>query len=415
MGDMAGKGTALILALFLARYFGPHNFGLYASAVATAELFAILTYLGFEQEFTRRTGRDRSSLQNSLSLTLTATMITTLIYFCAVWLFSLISSSDQTASTILLLMALVVVVQRYMFPFRYVSIVTRQYLANTLFQFGWIIALACTIAIVVLLGASVKAVVIAQIVAAMLVLLAWFVWLVKVQQIRPVLCWNSTLVDFMRNSIPFGLMSIVWIAYFNASVFLLSLATSEHEVGLFASAFRIVAIGYVIGAALANTFTPLLFEQHVRDLGEFSKLGKKLVMSMLMLASAFWVALFLGSDLLISVIIGPAYIGAIPIAKTLCLAVALRVVSFGFLELLTTSNHQNLRVLLEAIALALLVTLNLLLIPHWSGVGSAWAGMGTESALLLTSMWTCRRLKLLARVDNCSNGIAPDTVATRTD
>ena len=211
----------------------------------------------------------------------------------------------------------------------------------------------------------------------------------------PMLRSGKSVIDFFRNSALFGFSNMIWVAYFNFDTFLMSLLRPGTEVGIYAGVYRIIAINYVLGMAVANSFTPILFGKFVTNRQEYGRVARNLVATMSLGGLLLSLILYSNSGLLVSMIIGESYKEGAVIARILSLAVTLRLVNFGLCEILTTGNRQRARVSVEMAMLLSNVVMNGILIPVYGGVGAAIATVGSEIVLLITAALTCRAYGLL--------------------
>ncbi|MBP2688600.1 MAG: hypothetical protein H6Q83_787, partial [Deltaproteobacteria bacterium] len=76
IADAGAKGSAGVIALLIARYFGPLQFGQYATAMSVCGMFMMITGIGLEQEFTRRGSIEKNDIPSNLSLNLLSLAIT---------------------------------------------------------------------------------------------------------------------------------------------------------------------------------------------------------------------------------------------------------------------------------------------------------------------------------------------------
>jgi O-antigen/teichoic acid export membrane protein len=109
------------------------------------------------------------------------------------------------------------------------------------------------------------------------------------------------------------------------------------------------------------------------------------------------VLLYLGSDLLVTMILGASYIRGIVLAQILSAAVFFRLMNQGLCEVLTTSDRHSIRICLEGGLLLVNVILNLLLIPQFGGVGAATATVAAEVVLTIGVIWVCVNSKVFSK------------------
>jgi PST family polysaccharide transporter len=202
------------------------------------------------------------------------------------------------------------------------------------------------------------------------------------------------LAHFVRLSLPYGVSGFIWAIYFNFDALMLSLIRTESEVGLYAGVFRIVAISYIVGYALANTFTPLLFNAFHNNRSSYVHHARLLGASVSVLAVGVASVLFIFAEQLIDLLLGPAYLEAADVMRVLSAAAFFRIVNAGLCELLTTSNQQRKRVNWEFALLLANIVLNAILIPRWGGIGAAIATLSAEAVLLAGIAWVCYQSNL---------------------
>jgi O-antigen/teichoic acid export membrane protein len=223
--------------------------------------------------------------------------------------------------------------------------------------------------------------------------LAWFWWTPKIYlAIRT--GWSSV-ADFFRNSAMFGFSNMIWVAYFNFDIFLMSLLRPGTEVGIYAGVYRIIAINYVLGMAVANSFTPSLFEKFASNRQDYGRVSRNLMVTMSLIGLLLCLILYTYSEWLVSMIIGELYKEGVVIARILSLAVALRLINFGLCEVLTTGNRQRARVAVETVMLLSNVVINGFLIPLYGGIGAAIATVGSEIILFLGVLYACAKSGLI--------------------
>lgn len=390
IADVAAKGSTGILALLVARYLGPALYGAYATAASLTELFLLVTGLGFEEELTRRGGRDRGSIPSALRLAFRAIGAAAAVAAAALALFLLVAPYPGRVVRLIVLMALASIVVRFHLPFRFIGLLLGDSRRTAVMQ-GISTAglILLTVAILAAHG-SVELIVLAQLAVGIVVLLLWLRWLPGELRAHPPEA--GALRRFVRDAVPFAFSNLLWVAYFNFDTVLLSLLRSEREVGLYAGVYRIVGISYVLGNALANSFLPQLFEAHAQRPERYGPLARRLLLSMAGLGLPLGAALYLGAGFIVPLLIGGAFADGILVARVLALAVFFRLLNFGFAGILMSSERQRTRVALEAGMLALNVGLNLALIPRWGALGAAAATVAAELALTVAAAIACRRL-----------------------
>ena len=392
IADAGAKGSAGVIALLIARFFGPLQFGQYATALSVCGMFTMITGIGFEQEFTRRGSIEKNDIPANLSLNLLSLAITSAVAYLSIAVFLPFSGYSRDIVIIGFLAGATLLVLNIHLPFRHLCLMlNKSHVTATIQIIATTTVLGLTVFVIYMKG-SLKFIVLSQLLVAVGVALAWFLWTPK--KYFAIRTSGRSVLDFFRNSALFGFSNMIWVAYFNFDIFLMSLLRPGTEVGIYAGVYRIIAINYVLGMAVANSFTPILFRKFTSNRKEFARVSRNLVMAMCLIGLLLSLILYSYSGRLVSMIIGELYKEGAVIARILSLAVTLRLVNFGLCEILTTGNRQRIRVSVEMVMLLSNVVLNGFLIPLYGGVGAAMATVGSEIILLVGASLACRKYGL---------------------
>ena len=395
VADAATKGATGLLALLIARYLGPALFGQYAIASAVGGLFIMATAIGFEQELTRRGGIDRDAIPAALRLNFTALLLSSGIATAALALFLAIGPYSRFVVFLTLLLWVALVLGRFHFSFRYLSLLRQRAGVAAVIQSGSTALLLAATVVALARGDGLVTIVGIQVVVAIATLAAW-VWWLPAGGLGTAPVTLPSLRGFVRRSLPYGISNLIWIAYFNFDAFMLSLMRSESEVGLYAGVFRIVAIAYIVGFAVSNSITPELFRSYSADRSRYGRLARRLVGGLFAISVVVAGSLFLLAEPLVTLVIGPEYAHGVLVMQILSAAAFFRLLNFGLSDLLTTSDRQTRRVRLESLLLTANIVMNLVLIPRFGAEGAALATLAAEAVLLLGVLWSCLRARLLS-------------------
>lgn len=394
IADTTARGATGIIAILIARFYGPELYGQYATAAATGGLFMLLTGSGFEREFTRIGSLNPSNIAHAFRLNLYALILASIIAYSGLFIFFFSSSFSESTITLGVVMGIALILTRFSQPFRFLFILLEKTHVTALIQ----LASTCTLFVVTLFVIAIDGSILSIVYFHALVALFVFgFWLKSLPNDFGRLTPPSLpeIRTFAIGSIPFVFSNVVWIAYFNFDVFMLSLMHDEETVGLYASVFRILSLSFIFGSALTHTFTPLLFASYKDSKENFKKKAIQLLSSLWILGTLMWAIFFIGGEWLVGLILGGDYAEGVILAKTLSFALLLRIYSFGLTELLTTSNRQRLRLILEGTLLGVNILFNFLLIPTLGGVGAALSSVIAEVVLFSGALFFCLRYNLI--------------------
>ncbi len=395
IADFATKGAMGVIAILIARFLGPHLYGQYTTATAVCSIFLMLTGLGFEQEFTRRGSIDSEQANSGLSLCFFTIAWSSLVAFVLLVAFLSISPYSSEIIIITLLLWVALVINRLHYPFRYLGLILRKPEDVAVIQVVGLLLLVSVILYLLVNNATIHSIIYAQIIVSAAILVVWFFWM-KLRNIKFVALGYSDFQLFFKNSLPFAASNIIWVAYFNFDAFILSLLRTEAEVGIYGAVFKIIAMAYIIGYSVSNTFTPLLFKSfHLNDEAQQSALAIRLVGAMLLISVFMSGLFFILSPWLLTTVIGDEFADGVVIMQILSVSIFFRLLNFAFAELLTTSGRQMERVRLEWLLLVANIIMNFALIPYYGGVGAAIATLVAEAVLLFSIFKLCLKYKLV--------------------
>ncbi|MBC8179846.1 oligosaccharide flippase family protein, partial [candidate division KSB1 bacterium] len=391
IADFASKGANVLVALLIARYFGPKIYGQYATAASVCGLFLMATGIGFEQELTRRGGINKEAISQSLILNFVAIGIMSLFAYMALVIFFSFGTYPQETIYLGILMGVALIASRFHLPFRHLCLLLNKSRITAIIQSIATVSVLLLSVCVIYFHLNIIFIIISQLLVAVCFIVVWLRW--TPQEYLHGKIKKNDLKIFFKNSLPFAFSNIIWITYFNFDTFMLSLLRTEAEVGIYAGIYRIIGVNYILGYAITNAFTPKLFKVYHSSSFLFAKIGRQLVTIVFITGAILASILYFFSYIIIPFIVGESYLGGIIVSQVLSIAILFRLLNFGLCEILTTSNRQNLRVRLEAAMLFINIILNFILIPLYGGLGAATATVFAEVFLLIGCLFICYRAK----------------------
>jgi O-antigen/teichoic acid export membrane protein len=402
IADAAAKSGSGVIALLIARYFGPIQFGYYATALSICGMCMLITGIGFEREFTRRGSVEKNDIPASLSLYLLSLAITSVAAYLMMIAFFSLTGYSRDITLIGLLLGVTLIAGNMGLPFRHLCVLLNKSHVTAIIQtIATSTVIALTVSAIYMKG-SLLFIVVSQLLVAIGVAMAWFWWTPK--SYFATRTTGRSVVDFFRDSAMFGFSNMIWVVYFNFDIFLMSLLRPDTEVGIYGGVYRVIAITYILGMAIANAFSPILFGKFASNRKEYARVCRNLVAMMSLIGLLLSVILFIYSGRVVVAILGVLYQEGAVIAKILSLAVMFRFLNFGIGEMLTTGNRQKARVSIEMVMLLTNVALNGLLIPLYGGVGAAVATGIAEIVLFIGAISLCFKYGLFEK------GASPGTV-----
>lgn len=199
---------------------------------------------------------------------------------------------------------------------------------------------------------------------------------------------------FLQNSLPMGITAIITFTYFKMDTILLSVLQSNAHVGIYNVAYKIMENLIFFPAMLAGLILPLLSRFIFTDRARFEEIADKtfkvFFIAIVPIVTGTW---FLAPDI-ITIVSGAGFQESVSVLRILIFALAFIFFGSYFNMLLVVGNAQ--KKLMQTLIFAALfnITLNLLLIPRYSYLGSASTALLTEAlVVVLTGLLAARLIR----------------------
>lgn len=205
--------------------------------------------------------------------------------------------------------------------------------------------------------------------------------------------WDPTFWKMaLKRSWPIGVSIAFGLAYFKADTLILSLVRSQAEVGLYGAAYRVLEVLITVPFMYAGILLPLLSQAYAnKDENKFRKLISGSLDAMLLLAIPMIVGTWLLGPQLMSVIAGPSFIASGEVLRILIIAVGAIFVNTVFSHIVVALNIQKKMLPVYAIVGIGTVLLYLLLIPTFGMTAAAWLTVASECLVGLGSYIVSRK------------------------
>ncbi|HVM90768.1 MAG TPA: flippase [Verrucomicrobiae bacterium] len=200
----------------------------------------------------------------------------------------------------------------------------------------------------------------------------------------------------IHRSWPIGVSIAFGLAYFKADTLILSLVRSQAEVGLYGAAYRVLEVLITIPFMYAGILLPLLANAHAKkDEARFRMLVSGSLDVMLLLAIPMVVGTWLLGPPLMGLIGGPEFIASGEVLRILIIAVAVIFVNTIFSHVVVALNIQRKMLPVYAVVGVGTVLLYLAFIPPFGMTAAAWLTVASETCVGLGSFFVSRtKIKL---------------------
>lgn len=367
-------GVGLIVGVWIARYLGPDQFGLWNFAISFTAIFSAFATLGLDgiviRELVKNPEKQNALLGSAFILKLAGGLVALLLSLVVILLMH-----NGEVLTIWL-----VGISAAGFIFQSVNVIDFYFQAKVQSRYTVISANAAfvlmTIVKVYLLLTAAPLIVFAWAGLAEIALSAIFLLLayrVNHQNMRDWQLDGKVMRQLLKDSWPLILAGLAVMLYMRVDVVMLQQMAGEHEVGIYAAATKLSEIWYFLPGIIVASVSPAIIKAHSLDSVEYISKLRQLYFAMAWLAIGISLPLSLLSGLIVSMLFGSEYADAgsvLAIHLWASLAVFLGVASSQYL---LVEQLQKISFYRTFIGLACNVLLNLMLIPDMGAKGAAIA------------------------------------------
>jgi len=374
--NLVRMSVGLVVGIWLARYLGPEQFGLFSYALALVALFSTLAALGLDDIIVRDLVRDPTGKEELLGTSLLLKLIGGVVSFlAAVGSIVLLRPTDNLSHWLVAIVALGAVFQAFnIIEFWFHSQVQVKYAIfakNTAF-------LLCSCLKIGFILASAQLILFAWLALFEIVLGALGLMIAYGARGNRLSAWRGRRAKasgLLKDSWPLMLSGMVIMVYLRIDQVMLGEMAGNEEVGIYSVAVRLAEVWYFIPTAIYWSVFPGIIKAKAADDALFYERLQKLYNLMALSAYAVAVPMTLLAHWLVPTLFGEAYARG-----GLMLAVLIWSNVFTSLEMarsafLTSMNWTRIYLLTVLLGCLLNVVLNYWLIPIYGGMGAVIASV----------------------------------------
>jgi len=368
-------GAGLIVGLWVARYLGPRQFGQLSFAIAFTGIFSSIATLGMDDIVVR----DLAILGSAFTLRVVAALIAFAIVM--VWISAMRRGDTLTIWIVAIIAAQFIFQSLNVIDLYFKSKVQSKY---TVYATNAAFLLA-TVAKVVLL--VLKAPLIAFAWMTLIEIVIASALLLVVYRVRGLIItsWRTQLPimrDLLRDSWPLILSGISVMISVRIDQVLIGQMLNDKQVGIYAAAARISEVWYFIPFAISTSMLPLLVESKRQGEALYYERLQKYSNVLALVSICFVIVITILAGPIIRVLYGPAYAGSAGVLRVLIWGGSLVPVAATWSYWMLLENRTKTMFYFNVFGAILNVILNLLLIPHFGIMGSAYATLISYNAWL---------------------------------
>jgi polysaccharide transporter, PST family len=365
--------AGLFVGIWVARYLGPEQFGLLNYAMAFVALFVPLASLGLEEIVIREITQNPSEKYKLLGSAFSLKIIGGFLSLAIATLIIFISRSDSLSWQLVSLFAGIYIFQAFdVIIFWFHAQVQSKYVVLA----GSIAFLITTILKIFLIQIKASLAAFAWVSLGESITVATALILFYQSNNQSVLRWKPELYfagQLIKKSCPMIFAGLANILYMKIDQVMLGQMLGDTAVGIYSVAVRISEVWYFIPLAIASSVTSNIIATRRESLERYHQKLQTILNYVVFIAYLISISMsFLAAPIILQ-LYGAAYTESVPI-----LMVHIWASTFVFLGLirgiwLVAEDLTIIYMKTTAIGAAINIILNLILIPHYAGLGAAIA------------------------------------------
>ncbi|HVY06900.1 MAG TPA: flippase [Burkholderiales bacterium] len=387
--------AGLLVGVWVARYLGPSQYGLWNYAVAFAALVGAFASLGLDNIVVRELVRHPQRLDRILGTAFVLKLISGVAALAvAIVAIAIVRTGDTLAMWL-------VGISAAGFIFQSVNVVSFYFQAKVRSKFtvyatnGAFLLSAIAKVVMLVAGAPLLAFAIAGL--AEVVLSAIFLVVAYKLNHLQMRSWRFDRTEakvLLRESWPLMLSGMAIIVYTRIDQILIGQILDEHAVGLYSAAVRISEVWYFVPVAIATSVFPSILENKKRSEALYLHRLQSLLDVLAIMSVAVALLVTFAGDFIIAMLYGAAYADAAAVLKIHVwtgVFVGLTAAASGWF---LTEGLQTLALRRTLVGAVASISLNVLLIPRFGIVGAAWAGLVAQAICVFSNAATAGSRKI---------------------
>ncbi len=368
-------GVGFFMAIVLARYLGPEQFGILAYAISMTAIFASAGHMGLAGLVVREVVKQPNAVPETLGTTFMLKLTGMTLGFVLILLYALLfEEAGGTEFWMLLIVATAIFFQTFdVVEYWFQSQVQAKYPAMA--KSGSVVLAAGLKLLLVVSGAGVIAFAFAhaaQFVIAALILAVLYKGTTRMS----LMSWKASFAkarELLSQGWIIYLGSIFAVIYMKIDQVMLKWMVGAEEVGVYAVAAQLSEAWYFLPTAIVASFFPKLIKLHEADPARFNLRFQQLLDVLFVLAIAVAVLVSLVAGPVISLLFGAEYQNSASILTIHIWAGVFIFMRAAFSRWILIEGALMFSLITQGLGALANIGLNALLIPHYGGEGAAMA------------------------------------------
>jgi O-antigen/teichoic acid export membrane protein len=386
-----GMVASVVSVAMTARYLGPGSYGQLTIAVVFIGMWSSLADLGIGTVIVRRVTSGRGELDRLVRVNSGLSLMYCVPLTAMAAISGLLIYRDHDVRVMLVVLSGQLLMMTMITRFEPVFMATVKFSAVAISDVASRVGVLGAVCCLVAAHADVIWFAVVQLIPPALQLLIQGTAAARQVSLRPIFAARET-VDLVRETLPLMGVMVVALVYWRADGFLLSLLSTQSEVGVYGLAYTLAFNTEVLALFFLKSSLSTATELFARDVGAFAEFMRRSVELMYFMMVPVAVVGGLLAGPLIGLLGDQAFVArGTPTLTLLLVAAGLRCIASTLGQGLFASHQQQFLFRVWVVTLALNMLLNLVLAGRFGAVGAGISLVCTELFSVLAASWQLRR------------------------
>jgi O-antigen/teichoic acid export membrane protein len=391
LNGVATNILSFIALLYIARYLGPENYGLYTFVFAFIYLLSFVPDMGVHQILVREAAKEPDEAGKLIGNgVIMQTGLSLAALFLAVMLINVINFPQATRDALYIASFGLLISGVGAYGIIYEAKLRMEY--SLLFNMANRIVFLILIFLAISSHRGLNFLILASVSATLIHNLLMLLFAKKLVKVTFDMDLNL-MRQLLKEAIPIAIASVFTIIYFRIDIVMLSFLRGDTEVGFYSAAYRLTDALVFLPTVLTSSTFPLMSRYFKDSINSFkfayTRTFKYLFAAGLLIA----VLVTFDSDKIINIVYGPEYQHSVIALQILIWTTAIMFITTLISTTCISSGNQQIVSKRALIAALLNVILNLILIPRIGYTGAAIATLlSTFVAMMFGLIWIDKNL-----------------------
>ena len=374
-------GYQFFIMILIARHLGVSYFGIYTFSITIAGILGIVSDFGICQLMIREVAKDKDKANvyflNGSIIKLLLNFFVFLIFYFLITGFHFFDYKN----TILLACVSSMLLVFTNFYISFFNAFEKMHITAALSGLQSILASSACLLILLLGLKNVNYFFIAHIIINIFMMVFSLLLTIKKISLKNFRTDFKFSFYLIKNAIPFGIFILAGMLYFQIDTVMLSVMKNQNAVGIYQAPFRLIMTLDIIPLLLSTAIYPTISKAFIESKDQALTYITKLLIKSLYIGLPIALSMSLLSKQIIIFGYGDQFSPSISTFAILSWIFPIRVCCHILGAALFATNCQNIRALATVLSAFFNIVLNLLLIPHYSYNGAAFASVVTSGFL----------------------------------